>query len=157
MPIHLPLKWIRKDEKKEICCTRKSTSNHILTIGYRCSTITIVWIWQWGQSETLGPANATQVNTTEPSSVSNRNDVTSASICRFYRKGACRYGMSGTNCPKLHPKAYRKLTLHGNRGLRGSNGENCNSFHPKMCFQSLRVGQCLTLDCKLRHVAGNYS
>ena len=136
-----------------------------------------------GDSQAPGPANATQVNTTEPSSAApsdvtpvnsnnvrqtqdrgvasharvsqrNRNDVTSASICRFYRKGTCRYGMSGTGCPKQHPKACRKLTQHGNRGPRGCNGENCNSFHPKMCPQSLRAGQCLTLDCKLRHVAG---
>ena len=69
-----------------------------------------------GDSQAPGPANATQVNTTEPSSAApsgvtpvnsnnvrqtqdrgvashahvserNRNDVTSASVCRFYRKG----------------------------------------------------------------------
>ena len=62
--------------------------------------------------------------------------------------------MSATGCPKQHPKACRKLTQHGNRGPRGCNGENCNSFHPMMCPQSLRAGECLTLDCKLRHVTG---
>ena len=61
-------------------------------------------------------------------------------ICSYFRKGTCRYGISGRGCPKQHPKACRKLILHGNRGPRGcSKGNNCDS---------------LTLDCKLRHVAG---
>ena len=76
-------------------------------------------------------------------------------ICSYFRKGTCRYGISGRGCPKQHPKACRKLILHGNRGPRGcSKGNNCDSFHPKMCHQSLVAGECLTLNCKLRHVAG---
>ena len=79
----------------------------------------------------------------------------SQGICSFFWKGTCRYGISGRGCPKQHPKACRKLILHGTRGPRGCNkGNACENFHPKMCRQSLAAGECLTLDCKLRHVAG---
>ena len=77
------------------------------------------------------------------------------SICGFYKRGTCRYGMSGSGCPKAHPKHCWKLVNHGTRSPRGCNkGDSCESFHPRMCQQSLHGGECLTLDCKLRHVWG---
>ena len=58
------------------------------------------------------------------------------------------------SCTK-HPKPCPKLIRHGNRGPRGcSAGTNCDKFHPKMCPQSLSAGECLTTDCKLRHIIG---
>ena len=63
----------------------------------------------------------------------------SQGICSFFRKGTCRYGISGRGCPKQHPKAYRKLVLHGTRGPRGCNkGNACENFHPK-CADNLKL------------------
>ena len=63
--------------------------------------------------------------------------------------------MSGKGCNKEHPKPCPKLIRHGNHGPRGcSAGTNCDKFHPKMCPQSLSAGECLTTDCKLRHIIG---
>ena len=76
-------------------------------------------------------------------------------ICRYYKNGTCRHGISGKGCPHQHPKACKILIQHGNRGPRGCrNGNKCEDFHPKMCPQSLIARECLTLDCPLRHVAG---
>ena len=77
-------------------------------------------------------------------------------ICRFYRKGTCRYGLSGKGCPHEHPKPCKKLLMHGNKGPRGCTlgRANCDKFHPRMCPSSLTSGECLTTNCSLRHVAG---
>ena len=76
-------------------------------------------------------------------------------ICKFYRKGTCRHGISGKGCPNRHPPACKALIQHGKRGPRGcTNGNKCKEFHPKMCQQSLKARECLTLDCPSRHVAG---
>lgn len=102
-------------------------------------------------SQTSTPPSPSQTGATPPQAPPN----TARGICSFYRRGTCRFGMTGKGCPKEHPKACRKLTEHGNRGPRGCNkGKNCESFHPRMCPQSLSAGECLTLDCRLRHVAG---
>ena len=76
-------------------------------------------------------------------------------ICSFFKRGTCRFGLSGKGCSYQHPKACPKLIEHGNREPRGcTKGKDCDHYHPKMCQQSLRAGECLTLDCKLRHVQG---
>lgn len=86
---------------------------------------------------------------TGPGTQQNKN------ICPFYRKGTCRYGLTGRNCPKDHPTPCRKLMKHGNRGPNGCTlGRACEKFHPKMCPTSLTKRQCLREDCKLRHITG---
>ena len=84
-----------------------------------------------------------------------QTDQSNALICGFYKRGICRFGLSGKGCSKQHPKACYRLIQHGTRGPNGCNrGTNCSMFHPKMCQQSIAVGECLTLDCPLRHVRG---
>ena len=79
-------------------------------------------------------------------------------ICPHYKRGTCRHGLSGNSkggCSKAHPRACPKLIQHGTRGPLGCNkGANCEMFHPRMCSQSLQARECLTMDCKLRHVKG---
>ena len=44
---------------------------------------------------------------------------------------------------------------HGTRARGGcQEGRNCVLFHPKMCFNSLRKGECFDKSCQLTHVKG---
>ena len=65
-------------------------------------------------------------------------------VCSFYRKGTCRYGISGKGCSRSHPKPCRKFLQHGNKGPRGCDeGNNCSKFHPRLCSSSLIRGGML--------------
>lgn len=76
-------------------------------------------------------------------------------ICSFYRKGQCRYGISGKGCPRAHPTLCRKLMNHGNKSPRGcTKGNECNRLHPKMCSSSINYAECLNESCSLYHVKG---
>ena len=106
----------------------------------------------------------------EPISLNGDNDVsrtqngdrdraplpdTRANICSFYRKGTCRYGISGRGCSKAHPKPCRKLLQHGIKAPHGCTlGRNCDKFHPRLCASSLRKGVCLKQSCRQWHIAG---
>eukprot|EP00111_Clytia_hemisphaerica_P002173 TCONS_00006108-protein len=49
----------------------------------------------------------------------------------------------------------RKFTQHGTNKQRGCNlGKRCKDFHPKMCFDSIRKGECLNKTCHFTHVKG---
>ena len=79
-----------------------------------------------------------------------------SNICSFYRKGTCRYGVSGRGCPKEHPKPCRKLLQHGTKAPNGCTmgRTKCNKFHPKMCPTSIRKGERFNESCRLKHVIG---
>ena len=36
-------------------------------------------------------------------------------VCHFYKKGKCKHGLKGCNCPYSHPKACPKLLKFGNK------------------------------------------
>ena len=75
--------------------------------------------------------------------------------CKFFRRNACKYGISGKGCKFLHPRMCKKLIEHGTRQPRGCNkGRDCNFFHPVMCLNSLRKNECFDEDCNRRHVKG---
>ena len=49
----------------------------------------------------------------------------------------------------------RNFTQHGTKQPRGCNlGIKCKDFHPKMCFDSLRKGECFSESCRFAHVKG---
>ena len=76
-------------------------------------------------------------------------------ICRYYRKGACRYGSAGKECKFRHPRVCRKLVNHGNRGELGcKQGKKCDMFHPTVCRNSQRNRVCLVESCRFLHVKG---
>ena len=79
----------------------------------------------------------------------------SKTICRFFRNGNCKYGMTGKECKFTHPKVCSKFRQHGTRQPRGCNrGKKCKDFHPKMCLNSLRKGECFSETCRFHHVKG---
>lgn len=76
-------------------------------------------------------------------------------ICPYYRKGQCRYGISGKGCSKSHPSLCRKLMTNGNKHPHGcTKGKECDKFHPKMCPSSIAHSECLNDTCSLYHVKG---
>ena len=80
---------------------------------------------------------------------------THRNICRFYRQGTCKHGLTGCNCPQEHPPPCRRLMKHGNRSPQGcTSGRACEYFHPKMCPTSLSKRECFKADCKLKHIMG---
>ena len=76
-------------------------------------------------------------------------------ICQHYKKGSCRFGRKGTDCPHDHPRPCRRLLNHGTNPTRGClKGDACDGFHPDMCNASLTTGECLDKSCKKPHVRG---
>lgn len=76
-------------------------------------------------------------------------------VCHFYQKGTCKFGRKGADCPFAHPRACRKLLLHGNKGTKGCKlGTKCTDFHPRMCSNSITRRQCFNERCLLVHVKG---
>ena len=84
-----------------------------------------------------------------------RGEAGRTQICSFYRRGTCRFGISGKGCSRSHPKPCRKLLQHGNKSPRGcSEGSKCPKFHPQICSSSLTRGECLSEKCTFPHVKG---
>ena len=82
-------------------------------------------------------------------------DKTIDQVCHFYKKGKCKHGLKGRNCPYTHPKACPKLLKFGNKAPKGCNqGIKCPNFHPRMCSSSIRRGECLNQSCTFTHVKG---
>ncbi|KAK3890046.1 hypothetical protein Pcinc_005961 [Petrolisthes cinctipes] len=63
-----------------------------------------------------------------------RNTNVSRPICRFYKRGVCKYGISGRGCKFDHPKPCQRLIQHGPRGNQGcKSGQKCQKYHPMLC------------------------
>ena len=69
-----------------------------------------------------------------------------ASICKFYRQGRCKHGISGKKdglCQYKHPKVCQKFIANGPKARRGCRqGENCRFFHPRLCNSSINALSC---------------
>lgn len=103
------------------------------------------------------PINTATVLAQQTSRVTPNNEPP-VSICKHYRTGRCKYGISGKKdgtCAYRHPKVCNKFLNNGLRRRGGCNrGENCNFFHPQMCHSSLQDRTCLRDNCKFMHVRG---
>ena len=79
-------------------------------------------------------------------------------ICKFYKLGRCKYGISGQKdglCPFSHPKACQRYIANGTKAPRGcTKGENCRFFHPRLCNASVRNRTCINKNCKFLHLRG---
>ena len=79
-------------------------------------------------------------------------------ICKHYRAGRCKHGVSGKkdgSCKFSHPKPCNKFLKNGNNRRSGcTRGENCNFFHPQICHSSMRERECLRENCKFMHLRG---
>ena len=75
-------------------------------------------------------------------------------ICKYYRRGICRHGLSGNKevegkiCTRIHPKVCAKFFKHGFHKIRGCNGKasGCQEFHPSICLDLLK-GECIGREC----------
>lgn len=76
-------------------------------------------------------------------------------VCRYYRRGHCKYGVSGKGCSYGHPKPCQKYVSHGPRDERGCTlGRNCPIYHPVLCRNSVQKRECFKEECKLTHIKG---
>ena len=114
--------------------------------------------WQGQQRGNRNHSDNTRLNQ-RPNDYRDRSDqrveAIRTHICSFYRRGTCRFGISGKGCSRSHPKPCRKLLQHGNKSPRGcSEGSKCPKFHPQICSSSLTRGECLNEKCTFPHVKG---
>ena len=79
-------------------------------------------------------------------------------ICKFYKQGRCKNGISGKKdgiCNFSHPKPCRRFLANGTNQRRGcTQGSQCSDFHPQMCHRSLKDRICTRSDCKFMHIKG---
>lgn len=84
----------------------------------------------------------------------------STPICRFYRKGFCRHGSSGSTlwenqtCKFRHPKKCFRYCKFGNDPVKGCLNKDCSYLHPMLCRKSTRFGQCFNENCTYQHLSG---
>lgn len=110
--------------------------------------------------------NTTQKTTNQeggdgaPTTMSNQTSNKSGNshktrICRYHRRGNCRHGLTGKNCPFKHPKLCQKYIKHGpNRDHDCKQGKECTFLHPTLCRNSLNKGMCFYQKCKFIHPEG---
>jgi len=73
-------------------------------------------------------------------------------MCKFYKKGKCRYGKE---CRNEHPKFCKKFIKHGSMKFspQGCDGK-CEKPHPDACRDSLRTKECNREKCRFYHIKG---
>ena len=108
------------------------------------------------QNRTLPtPIISTQLNESSEADKSITFETVPKKVCRFFKKGTCKHGLTGKKCKFDHPKVCEDLVKHGTKKPLGCNkGKSCEKFHPKMCSSSLTKHQCFDSKCKHRHVKG---
>ncbi|KAK4295001.1 hypothetical protein Pmani_004385 [Petrolisthes manimaculis] len=76
-------------------------------------------------------------------------------VCRYYRKGTCKHGVSGKGCKFYHPKPCQRLISHGPKGKRGCTlGSKCPNYHPILCRNSIQKQICVNKDSTYTHIRG---
>ena len=79
-------------------------------------------------------------------------------MCSFFKKGICRYGVSGTSggtCPFIHRKVCRAYQLYGSSKRKGCKKDgNCEYWHPLLCYKSINTRECLDDKCRFWHLKG---
>ena len=77
-------------------------------------------------------------------------------ICRFFERGLCRFGISGTKdgkCKFNHPRMCKRIINHGPKSPYGCKGD-CDKWHPKLCYSSINKKECLKEHCTFWHIKG---
>lgn len=98
--------------------------------------------------------NATRSESAVPSP-SDPVESSHKKICRYYRKGGCKYGIKGEGCSYSHPKSCPKLFRHGlDKKLGFTMGSKCTYFHPTICRNSIRSLKCFNENCRFPHIKG---
>lgn len=103
----------------------------------------------------LVPNTDTPSNHHHPKSTETTTTRKKVPICRYYKKGVCKYGISVKDCKFGHPKPCRKYLSHGFRGENGCNlNSKCTMFHPTLCRNSLRKHECFVETCRFINITG---
>ena len=96
--------------------------------------------------------NSQNISRAAAPSVTNQTRSNDPPVCKNYRTGRCKFGVSGKkggSCPYSHPKACIKFSTDGNRRRGGcTRGKKCKFFHLSMCHSSIEERRCTREDCK---------
>ena len=83
-----------------------------------------------------------------------KNSVSKKPICRFYKKGICKYGLSGKTggeCKYQHPKLCKKYSNFGKFSASGCKDASCDKWHPRICYTGVNTGVCSRRNCPFFH------
>jgi len=73
-------------------------------------------------------------------------------MCKFYKKGKCRYGKE---CRNDHPKFCKKFIKHGSQKFTPQGcDKKCGKPHPDACRDSLRTKECNRENLRFYHIKG---
>lgn len=75
-------------------------------------------------------------------------------VCRFYKKGYCKFGHSGKSggvCKYRHPKVCKKYTNYGRFSPNGCQNADCKKWHPRICYTGVNTGVCVKKNCPYFH------
>ena len=75
-------------------------------------------------------------------------------LCRYHKKGICKFGASGKNCPFTHPHLCERFIRNGQGHQGCKRGPQCKYLHPHICNDSWRKGECLKSNCIYIHLQG---
>lgn len=73
-------------------------------------------------------------------------------ICRYYKKGSCKFGRKGNGCAYDHPQICVKFQRHGENVNGCRRGTKCDKFHPHICKYSSDGNHCGDERCKRLHL-----
>ena len=134
---------LEKDENEEHENNAASQNQNIQELR-QSSELANNSLLKYRQRDPRGPINSTN----------NQPLNSQRAVCKYYKQGQCRYGMSGKKdgvCPFSHPKACRRFLRNGRRGCSKN---DCPLFHPSMCHSSLNDKTCFKSECKYLHLKG---
>ena len=77
---------------------------------------------------------------------------TQAKVCRYYKKGSCKFGRRGVGCNFKHPQICVKFQRNGENINGCKKGNKCDRFHRHTCKYTIDGKHCGDEKCKRLHV-----
>ena len=104
--------------------------------------------------EVISPIPESQSNQSQMGQTrdSQNSQAPANQMCKFYKKGKCRYGKE---CRNEHPKFCKKFIKHGSLKFSTQGCDRkCGKPHPDACRDSLRTKECNRENCRFYHIKG---
>ena len=73
-------------------------------------------------------------------------------VCRYYKKGSCKFGRRGTGCNYDHPQICVRFQRNGDNINGCRKGNKCDRFHPHTCKYTSDGKHCGDDRCKRLHI-----
>ncbi len=93
-----------------------------------------------------------------PKDSQKKEQIKPTQVCYFYKRNVCKFqGRGKGKCKFSHPKkcpTYMKKGPKSKTNVEGCDIKQCKEYHPKLCFGSLRDGECLKPECNYSHLWG---